>query len=324
MSGKTPGVDALEMAETGNPEPGDGELLVRVCHAALNFSDLLMIDEKYQVRPPRPFIPGQEIAGIVEEAPSGVPFSAGDRIASKVLWGGFADYVCARADMAIKVPAGFSLSHAVALPVSYVTALVALDHCARVRPGDTVLVHAAAGGIGLAAVEVAAARGANVIATASAPDRLAVAQAHGASHCINYTQEGWYRQVRDLTEGVGANIIVDPVGGRVGEDSLRCIAVDGCLLVVGFSSGTMPQLAANRLLLKRASAKGVYWNHDTDADLLKQVYADLFDLVSSGKIDPVVDTDRQFDELPAALGDLASRKVTGKMALRISDEGESR
>ncbi len=324
ISGDTPGAAALEIAVADIPEPEDDQLLVKVSHAALNFSDLLMIDDKYQIRPPRPFIPGQEVSGVVEAAPSGLSFVPGDHVASKVLWGGFAEYACVRADMAIPVSADSDLAKAVALPVSYVTALVALDHCARVAPKAVVLVHAAAGGVGLASVEITRARGAKVIATASSPERLAIARAHGADHGVLYTEEGWFQQVKELTGGSGADIIVDPVGGRIGEDSLRCLAMDGMLLIVGFSSGHMPKIAANRLLLKRASAKGVYWNHDTDADMLKQVNADLNALLASGKINPVVDSNYGFDELPSALNDLANRRVIGKMALQIGNDGAAR
>lgn len=323
VSGTVPGIDALALEDIARPEPAEGSLLVRVSHAALNFSDLLMIDERYQVRPPRPFVPGQEIAGTVETAPTGSAFAKGDRIVSKVLWGGFAEYVDVREDMAIALPSGTGLAAAVALPVSYVTAIVALDHCASVQPGQTVLVHAAAGGVGLACVEVASARGATVIATAGAAERLAIAREHGAAQGINYRDEDWFQQVKTLTGGRGADIIVDPVGGPIGENSLRCIAMDGTLLIVGFSSGKMPNLAANRLLLKRASAKGVYWNHDGDAAMLAQVNRELTTLLAAGAIRPAVDDRYRLADLPRALDDLAHRRVTGKIALRVDANGEA-
>lgn len=320
LSGEQTGVDALELVECPVPEPATNEFLVRVSHAALNFSDLLMIDDKYQVRPPRPFIPGQEIAGIVEKAPAGSAFSPGDTIASKVFWGGFAEFVCVRSDMAISVPEGANLASAIALPVSYVTAIVALDHCAKVSRKDTVLVHAAAGGAGLAAVEIATARGATVIATASSAEKLAIARSHGARHAINYSEGDWFRQVKELTGGRGVDIVFDPVGGSVGEDSLRCLAMDGTLLIVGFAGGRITQLPANRLLLKRASARGVYWNHDTDGEMLRQVNQELAEMFATGTINPVVQTGYGFEELPKALADLASRKIAGKIALRVSED----
>ncbi|PHR90713.1 MAG: NADPH:quinone oxidoreductase [Blastopirellula sp.] len=319
ISGEAPGIENLQIANQSKPIPGNNELLVWVTHAALNFSDLLMIDEQYQVRPPRPFIPGQEIAGIVEQAPTGSKFSIGDKITSKILWGGFAQFAVVRDDMAIAVSPEIDLAAAVALPVSYVTALVALDHCSQTGVGKTVLVHAAAGGVGLACIEVAVARGATVIATAGATGRVKLAIDRGASHGVNYREDDWFKQVKSLTNGRGADIIVDPVGGQIGEDSLRCIAMDGTLLIVGFSSGKMPKLAANRLLLKRASAKGVYWNHDTDFAILNQVNADLSELLSAGKINPQLSATYQFDDLPKALDDLANRRVMGKVALHLRE-----
>lgn len=318
QSGATATMEALSfVADAAMPALNAGEMLVRVTHAALNFSDLLMIEDRYQVRPPRPFIPGQEVAGIVVEAPGSSGFRKGDRIASKVLWGGFSEFVAVRADMAIRVPDGYSLAQAAALPVSYTTALVALTRCAPIEPSHFVVVHAAAGGAGLAAVEVAAARGATVIATAGSEEKLAVARSHGARFGINYRDPDWYRQVDQVTGGHGADIIFDPVGGEIGSDSLRCIARDGTLLIVGFSSGTMPKLAPNRLLLKRASAKGVYWNHDTDAEMIERLNQDLAALIASERIDPVVDDRYGLESLTQALSALAQRQVRGKMVLQV-------
>ncbi len=318
FSGDSPGVDNLAFLETAIPTPDETTLLVQVTHVALNFSDLLMVADQYQVRPPRPFIAGQELVGVVESASKDSKFKPGDTIASKVLWGGFAQYALVREDMAILVPDGFNPAQAAALPVSYITALVALDYCAHVGASDTVLIHAAAGGIGLAAVEIARARGATIIATASTSQRLELARAHGAHHGVNYRKDDWVQRIKDLTDGRGANVILDPVGGEIGEDSQRCIAVDGKLLIVGFSSGKMPKLAPHRLLLKRASAIGVYWNHDTDHEMLIRIQASLETLIRSGKINPEIDDRYKFTELPAALDDLANRRASGKMVLQVS------
>ena len=317
ISGDLPGVEHLAIRQVARPQPQGSQLLVRVTHGALNYSDLLMIADQYQVRPPRPFTPGQEIAGIVEVAPGGSGFAPGDQVVSKVLWGGFGEFALVRADMAIRVPEGFSATQAAALPVSYTTALVALDYCAGVKPSDVVLVHAAAGGVGLAAVEIAVARGATVIATAGASDRLQTAKDHGAHHGVNYREDVWVDQVKALTSGAGANVIVDPVGGEIGEHSLRCIAMDGKMLIVGFSSGKMPKLEPHRLLLKRASAVGVYWSHDTDPELMIRVNASLGQLISNNQISPLVEDRYRIAELPEALDDLANRRVSGKMVLRV-------
>lgn len=271
----TPGVDQLEQIDAAVPTPTAEEALVRVETAALNFSDLLMIDDRYQVRPPRPFIPGQEVAGTVVAAGERCGLKVGERVASKVLWGGFADYVAVRGDMAIPVPHGISLAAASALPVVYTTSMVALTESTTVKPGETVLVLAAAGGVGLAAVEIARHLGARVIAAAGGSDKCALAKAHGAHEAIDYRNDGWSEQVKTLTGGRGADIIVDPVGGAAAKEAMRVMAWEGRFLVVGFTSGEVPQIPANRLLLKRAAAIGVYWNHDRDAAMLARVSARL-------------------------------------------------
>lgn len=320
ISGETPGIAHLSVACIPKPDLKDGYMRVRVTHGALNFSDLLMIAEQYQVRPPRPFTPGQELVGFVDEAPAGSGFQVGDRIASKVLWGAFAEYALVRTDMAMRVPEHYRLAQAAALPVSYTTALVALDYCGMVKPSNTVLIHAAAGGVGLASVEIAAARGSTVIAAAGSDDRLSIARDHGAKHIVNYRNEYWVDQVKALTAGKGVNLILDPVGGEIGEKSLRCISMDGKLLIVGFASGKMPKLAAHLLLLKRASAVGVYWNHDTDPELLAITKRELEALIIGGHINPRVDDRDGFDDLPSALDKLENRRVSGKMVLRIGTE----
>lgn len=311
------GFDGLSVQEKPKPILEKGHILVRVSHSALNFSDLLMIEDKYQIRPRRPFIPGQEIVGIIEDVDPSLDFEIGEMIASKVLWGGFAEFVLIRGDMAIKVPKNYSSTQAAAVPVSYTTALIALNYCSTLRKKDTVLIHAAAGGVGLASVEVAAAKGANIIASASSSLRLEVAKKYGANHVVNYCNEKWFDEINEITNGKGADIILDPVGGDIGEQSLRCLAMDGKLLIVGFASGKMQKLPPHRLLLKRASAIGVYWNHDEDKDLLKNITKKLENMMLANEINPLIDERFVFSELPTALRELGSRKVLGKMVLRI-------
>lgn len=315
-SGTTPGITSLTFDDTDKPVADRPSMLVEVHGAALNFADLLMIDDKYQVRPPRPFTPGQELSGVVAEAPDGCGWSAGDRIACKVDWGAFAEYANVRPDMAIAVPDGLDLVKAAALPVVYTTAIVALHECVAVRADTTVLVHAAGGGVGLASVQVARAAGARVLAAASDDTKLQLAKAHGAEVLIDYTQPDWVDVVKQATDGRGADIIVDPVGGDIAQQSLRCIARDGTLLIAGFASGTIPQIPANRLLLKRAAAKGVYWNHDHDGEMLAGVNARMSALLSKGQINPVVDDSLDLNDLPEALARLSRRKVLGKLVLR--------
>lgn len=322
LSGKQPGMDGLKLGTAAVPEPGERELLVRVEAAALNFSDLLMIDEHYQIRPPRPFVPGQEVAGTVVAAGPKTTVTAGARVTSKVFWGGFAEYAIVRDDMAVPMPDSLDAVHAAALPVVYPTAIVALTESTRLAPGETVLVHAAAGGVGLASVQVARSLGARVIATAGSDEKCRIALQHGAEHAINYRREDWVGAVREATNGEGADVIVDPVGGEIAVASLKCIAWEGRLLIIGFSSGQIPALPANRLLLRRASAIGVYWSHERDAAMMARVTAKLVEMIARGAIKPLVGGIYKLAELPRALGDLKDRSSVGKLVIDMGGEGK--
>jgi NADPH:quinone reductase len=315
-----PGVGGLTIVNKPCPSPGDYEILVRVEAAALNFSDALMIDDRYQVRPPRPFVPGQEIAGVVIAAGKSCPLEPGERVTGKVNWGGFADYAVMRGDMAICIPAGLATITASALPVAYTTAMVALTESTIVKPGETVLVLAAAGGVGLATVQIARALGARVIAAAGGAAKGQLAVAHGAELAIDYGETDWSKAVKAATGGGGADIIVDPVGGDATNEALRAMAWEGRLLIVGFSSGEIPAIPANRLLLRRASAIGVYWNHDRDAEMLKRASRSLADLLQAGAISPYVSETFSFTELPRALAAIAKRRTTGKIVLTFANE----
>lgn len=317
ISGDQPGREHLLFGQRAVPRATSGSMVIRVQAAALNFSDLLMIDGKYQVRPPRPFTPGQEVAGTVVEPSGESRWQVGDRIASKVFWGGFAEYATVREDMAMALPDDLDFARAATLPVVYMTAMVALHDSVVAGPKDTVLVHAAAGGVGLAAVEIAHAAGARVIASAGSPAKRDLAMGHGADIVIDYGQDDWKDQVKAATDGIGASIIVDPVGGDVAVQSLRCLARHGTLLIVGFASGTIAKLPSNYLLLNSATAKGVLWDHDRDGPLVAQLTEKLWDLWSRRKIDPVVDTRFSLDELPLALDELAGRGSTGKLILKV-------
>lgn len=307
----------LRWGEAAAPTPSPGKSLVRVEAAALNFSDLLMVRGKYQVRPPLPFTPGQEVAGTVLATAPGSRLRAGQRVASKVIWGGFAEHALVEDTMAIAVPDAMPLAEAAALPVVYPTAYIGLLHHGRLRPGETVLVHAAAGGVGLAAVEIASAKGARVIATVGGAAKATLPREHGADAVLDYGDAGWVDQVKALTDGKGADIVVDSVGGTVTELSLKCIAQGGRLLIVGFSSGMIPAIPANRLLLRDASAIGVYWSHERDAALIAAALSDVFALHAAGKVRPRVDTRFSLEELPQALAALQSRQSTGKIVLRV-------
>jgi len=317
------GLGGLEFVRCPVPQPQADEALVRVTAAALNFSDLLMIDDRYQVRPPRPFVPGQEVAGRVVAAGAKSGLARGETVTSKVDWGGFAEYAVLRADMAIRVPDGMSAQAAAALPVVYTTAMVALTESTKVAAGQVVLVLAAAGGVGLAAVEIARHLGARVIAAAGGDDKCAIARGHGADDTIDYRAADWSETAKALTDGRGADVIVDPVGGRATAEALRALAPGGRLLIVGFSSGEIPQIPANRLLLKRASAIGVYWNHRRDAEMLARVARRLTELAENGAIRPHIGASFALEELPSALAALAERRTTGKVLLTTGEREPS-
>jgi NADPH2:quinone reductase len=314
---REPGLAGLAMDHISPPHPGPGEVLVRVQAAALNFSDLLMIDDCYQVRPARPFIPGQEIAGTVVAAGHGADLAVGERIMSKVMWGGFSEYALVRADMAMRVPAELPMTSAAALPIVYTTALVALTEITTVESGETILVLAAAGGVGLAAVQIARHLGAQVITAAGGDKKCALALSHGGHQSVDYQRQGWAEELKVLTAKRGLDIIVDPVGGELAGEAMRLIAWGGRLLVVGFSSGEISRIPANRLLMRRASAIGVYWSHDRDSDMLGRTNRRMYELLRAGVIRPHVGTICGFDDLPGALTALRRRETTGKVVLAV-------
>jgi len=322
IAGEKLGQAGLSFVDFETPSPVDGEMLISVRAAALNFSDLLMVEDKYQIRPDRPFVPGQEVAGVVSQVGGRSKFKVGDRIASKVNWGGFSQSAIVRENTAFRLPDEISFVDGAALPVAYTTAMVGLCELGRVSPGDIVLVHAAAGGVGLAAVQIAKASGATVIATASSATKLELATQHGADHVVSYVSPDWFKEVKALTNGRGANLIFDPVGGQIGTDSLRCIARDGKLLVVGFASGEIQKLPANRLLLKRASAQGVYWSHDDDAEMLDRLTQRLLSMLEAGHIQPHTNTTYSLEQLPEALTALSNRSSSGKIILTVGNDNE--
>lgn len=314
------GPEALALVELECPKASAGGVVVEVGAAALNFSDLLMVRGAYQVAPPLPFVPGQEIAGVVAETAARSGFEVGERVATKVLWGGFAEYALAREDMLIRCPASIELTAAATLPVVWPTAWIALHECARLRRGETVLVHAAAGGVGLAAVQLARLAGARVIALIGDAEKAAACRDAGAETVVEYAEPGWTERVNALTAGRGVDVVLDSVGGEATDASLRCLARHGRLLVVGFSSGRIPELRANRLLLRAASAHGVYWSHDHDRPLVERAVAELLRLAVGGEIRLTAHRVFPFEALPRALADLAARKTVGKTVVGVRPE----
>ncbi len=311
------GPEALALVELARPAAAPGEVVVEVKAAALNFSDLLMIRGTYQIAPPLPFVPGQEIAGIVAETAAESAFTVGERVATKVRWGGFAEYALAREDMLIRCPEAIALTDAATLPVVWPTAWIALHEDARLREGETVLVHAAAGGLGLAAVQLARLAGTRVIALVGDPEKAVACREAGAETALGYADGDWPERVKELTGGRGADVVLDSVGGDATDASLRCLARRGRLLVVGFSSGRIPELRANRLLLRAASAHGVYWSHDHDRPLVERAVRELLVLAARGEIRLAAQQVLPFEELPQALAALAARTTVGKSVVWV-------
>lgn len=314
-SGDVPGIDGLALADIAAPRPGPGELLVRIQAAAVNFSDLLMIAGRYQVRPDRPFTPGQEIAGIVEAAGPGAAFRPGERIAAKLLWGGFAERAVVRADMAMRLPDGIASPVGAALPVVYTTAAIALTETVQIGEGDWVLVFAATGGVGIAMTQMARALGARVIAVATGAAKEAVAREEGAEVVIPSDAADFTARAMAATGGAGARVVVDSVGGEATARGIECLAWRGEILIVGFLSGEVAKIPAHRLLLKGASARGIYWDHDRDRALVGRASARVLEMAASGAVRPRIDARFRLADLPRALQAMAQRNTVGKLVL---------
>ena len=250
----------LKVEETHAPIAGPGEALLAVKACGINFGDVLMVQGKYQVKPAFPFTPGFEISGEVIGCGEGVTnCKPGDRVIGFPPYGGYAEQAVVRADGVIPIPDSMDYVSAASFPVAYGTSHVALDRCGRLAEGETLLVLGAAGGVGLTAVEIGKAMGAKVIAAARGPEKLEIAKQHGADELIDYESEDLRTKVKELTGERGVDVVYDPVGGDYFDAALRCLAWEGRILVIGFAAGRIPEIPANRLLLKSAQAIGVYW-----------------------------------------------------------------
>ncbi|MCR9271408.1 MAG: NADPH:quinone oxidoreductase family protein [Hyphomonadaceae bacterium] len=307
----------VEIREVEPPTPGPGEVLIEVRATSLNFPDLLLCQGKYQLKLDPPFIPGMDLAGTVAALGEGVDsFAIGDAVCGGARFGGFAEYAVVKADGLQHKPDNLSFDEAASYSAAYLTAYVALVRRGRLQAGETLLVHGASGGVGMAAVDVGKLLGATVIATGGSDDKLAKVRAYGADHVLN-TRDGFRDQVKGLTDGRGADVIYDPVGGDVFDESVRCIAFDGRLLVIGFTSGRIASVSTNMPLIKGFSVVGVRAGEygrrfpDRGRENVKQIWA----WARDGKTRPCV-----HDRLPLAqalLGfrDLQNRKIVGKLIL---------
>ncbi len=311
--------DVLTWTELPDPEPGPGEVVVRVHAAACNFPDILVCQGRYQERPPLPFTPGLEIAGEVVAAGPGAAATVGDRVLGtpSVGRGGYAELSVLDAAATFPWPEGMTAGQAAGMFVTYQTGLCALDHRAKLQAGETLLVHAAAGGVGSAAVQIGKALGARVIATAGGPERCAVARGLGADAVVDHASEDVVARVKELTDGRGADVVFDPVGGDTFDASRRVVAFEGRILVIGFVAGRFAQAPTNHLLVKNYAVVGVHWAwYRTKAPAwVPQWQAELTDLWTAGRIDPLVGAELPLSEAPEALRRLQARTTTGKVVL---------
>jgi len=291
---------------------------IEVRAAGCNFSDLLMLQGAYQVRPALPFIPGREVAGVVAEVGEGVErLRPGDRVLAPTDLGAFAEYVTVPEAAAHPMPEKMSFAEGAAIPIVYPTSHAALIDRAALRPGETLLVHAAAGGVGLAAVQIGRAIGARVIATAGGAGKLEVARQAGAEVLIDYRSEDFAGRVMAETGGRGADVIYDSVGGDTFDRSLKCIAWKGRLVVVGFASGRIPEVAANRIMLKNIAVTGIHWPAyaEHEPETVREIFEALFELYRGGGIRPLIHAVHPLEQAGLALEALAGRKTVGKVVL---------
>ncbi len=312
------GIDALTWKELPTPQPKAGEVLIEIKAASLNFPDILIVQNKYQMKPPLPFVPGSEYAGIVQAVGEGVKhLQVGQAVACLSGTGGFGTHTVAPAALCMPLPPGFPMVDAAAFIMIYATSHHALVDRAQLKAGETVLVLGAAGGVGTAAIQIAKAMGARVIAAASTQEKCALCTSIGADATINYSTENLREAVKALTNGKGPDVIYDPVGGDFAEPAFRSIAWRGRYLVVGFASGPIPALPFNLALLKGASIVGVFWGDfaKREPQANGAMMMELAQWYGQGKIKPVIDSTMPMVDLKAAYAHMGSRGVKGKLVM---------
>jgi NADPH2:quinone reductase len=314
--------EEVALEEIPSLHAGRGEVVIAVKACGVNFFDALIVQGKYQIRPPLPFSPGGEVAGVVSEVGEGVTtLEKGSRVLAYSGHGGYAEQVTVEAASVVTLPAQMEFVTAAAFPIAYGTSYHALKDRARLRSGETLLVLGAAGGVGLAAVEIGKLMGARVIACASSEKKLALAREHGADALINYGASDLRERIREATAGKGVDVVYDPVGGGYAEPALRTMAVGGRYLVVGFASGEIPKIALNLPLLKQVSIVGVFWGAfaKTQAQANAVNFAELLDWVRQGKLRPHVSATFPLEHHREALGAVIERKALGKIVLVMGD-----
>ncbi len=310
----------LVLEDVESPSPGPASVKIAIEAAGLNFPDVLIVQGKYQFKPPFPFSPGAEVAGVVTEIGERVTtVKVGDRVMALCTTGGFAEDVVASEASVFAIPDGMSFESAAAFPLTYGTTYHALVDRGELRPGETLLVTGAGGGVGLAAVQIGVSLGARVIAAAGSREKLDAAIASGASDTIDYASEKLVERIKALTADAGVDVVYDAVGGDVFDACLRGIAWGGRLLIIGFASGRIPEIPANRLLLKSASAVGVFWGAFAARDPVKNRanFDRLFELVAAGKLEPAIGARYSLADAARAIEDMENRKIVGKAIVTV-------
>lgn len=310
----------LHLEDVEEPAPGPGEVVIEVEAVGLNFPDVLLLRGQYQERPALPFTPGLEVAGTVVATGPSSRLRVGQRVAAIASppRGGLAERVCVPAIDVMPVPDTMSAPVAAAMLITYGTGHLALHRRARLRPGETLLVHGGAGGVGSAAIQLGCAAGARVIATASGPERAEVCRRLGAEVAIDNTQSDFVEVVKDLTRGRGADVIYDPVGGEMFDRSRRCIAFEGRILVIGFAGGTISDAPTNHVLIKNYAVVGVHWGlyRRLLPHVVPDIHEQLVDLHREGLIDPLIGAELGFGDAPEGITMLAERRALGKIVVR--------
>ena len=312
------GPETLVLEDMPSPKPGPGEVVIDVKAAGVNFPDVLIIQNKYQVKPPLPFAPGAELAGVIKEiGPDVTGWKPGDRVIAMTTWGAFAEECIARAEQLIRMPPELDFATAGAFTLTYGTSWHALKDRGQLRAGETLLVLGAAGGVGLAAIEIGKALGARVIAAASSSEKLAVCRAHGADETIDYATEDLRARLKTITGDKGVDVVYDPVGGPYSEPAIRSTAWRGRYLIVGFAHGEIPRIPLNLMLLKGSSLVGVYWGDWTrrEPEAAAAGMKELLGWLAAGKLEPHLSGRYPLARGAEALMALAGRKVAGKLVI---------
>jgi NADPH2:quinone reductase len=314
--------ESLTVEEVEDPTANEGQVVVDVKACAVNFPDVLIIQNLYQFKPPLPFSPGAEIAGVVRSVGAGVERArVGDRVFASTGWGGLAEHIAVDARSLIPIPDGIEFAPASSFLYAYGTAHHALKDRARLQPGETLVVLGAAGGVGLAAVELGTLMGATVIAAASNDEKLSLCRQYGAAQTINYATEDLKTRIRELTGGVGADVVYDPVGGPYSEPALRATAWEGRFLVIGFAAGEIPAIPLNLTLLKGCDIVGVFWGAfvGREPERHRRNVDELIAWWRAGKLRPHVSSTYPLDRAAEAIRELADRRAKGKVVVTISD-----